>query len=131
MKKLRIAYAAVFVLLLLTEIYIALFVHDDFVRPYLGDVLVTILLCCLCRIVVPNGVRLLPLYVFLFATLVEVVQYLDVVELLGMQDNRLITTLVGATFSAMDLVCYAVGCLLFWGAEKAIVSLFCRSYCIT
>ena len=35
--------------LLGVEICIALFVHDNFIRPYLGDVLVTELLCCLCR----------------------------------------------------------------------------------
>ena len=48
-KKLRIIYAALFFAVLLTEIFIALFVKDNFVRPYVGDVLVTILLCCLCR----------------------------------------------------------------------------------
>ena len=121
MKKSRITYAAAFTLLLLTEIYIALFVHDDFVRPYLGDVLVTVLLCCLCRIVAPRGVRLLPLYVFMFAMLVEVVQYLDIVTWLGLQDNRWIATLVGTTFSSLDLVCYAVGCLLFGVAETIIL----------
>lgn len=73
-KKLRTTYAVIFGVLLLTEIIIALFVHDNFVRPYIGDVLVTVLLCCLCRIVIPKGVPLLPLYVFIFAALVETAQ---------------------------------------------------------
>ena len=45
MKKQRITYAAIFAVLLLIEIGIGLFVHDDFLRPYVGDVLVTVLLC--------------------------------------------------------------------------------------
>jgi len=123
MKKLRLTYAAIFCVLLLTEILIALFVHDYFIRPYFGDVLVTILLCCLCRILIPQGVAALPMYVFIFATLVEVSQYFQLVKLLGLENNRLLSTIMGTTYSTMDLVCYGAGCLLFWGAEAAIKAL--------
>ncbi len=117
MKKLRITYAILFGILLLTETLIALFVRDRFIRPYIGDVLVAVLLGCLCRILFPKGVKLLPLYVFLFAVAVEVAQYFDIVSLLGLADNRLLSTLVGRTFSHEDLFCYAVGCLLFWSCN--------------
>lgn len=120
MKKLRLTYASVFFILLLTEIYIGLFVHDSFVRPYIGDVLVTILLCCLLRIVIPTGVPALPIYVFVFAALVEIAQYFDLVKLLGLASSTFISTVIGRTFSSIDLICYAVGCLVFWAAEKAV-----------
>ena len=42
MKK-RLWYLGVFGLILAIEVCIALFVHDDFIRPYVGDVLVTVL----------------------------------------------------------------------------------------
>ncbi len=32
--KIRILYAVATLLLLLTEVFIALYVHDDFIRPY-------------------------------------------------------------------------------------------------
>ncbi len=38
-KQKRLAYLLAFVLLLVVEVCIALFVHDAFVRPYVGDVL--------------------------------------------------------------------------------------------
>lgn len=38
MKK-RLPYIIAFVILLVTEIYIGVFVHDKFIRPYVGDVL--------------------------------------------------------------------------------------------
>ena len=41
----RIGYAIATVILLLTEVLIALYVHDAFVRPYIGDVLVCLLVC--------------------------------------------------------------------------------------
>ena len=120
MKKLRIVYALIFAALLCVELCIGLFVHDGFVRPYVGDVLVTVLLCCLCRVVVPTGLAALPMYVFVFSALVEAAQYVDVVKLLGLEDNAVISTIVGRTFSWADLICYAVGCLSFWLVEKAV-----------
>ena len=62
-KKLRAAYLTAFLALLCIEILIGAFVHDAFVRPYVGDVLVVILIYCLIRIVKPTGIKLLLLYV--------------------------------------------------------------------
>ena len=121
MRKWRILYAIIFITLLCVELVIGLFVHDDFVRPYIGDVLVTVLLCCLCRIAVPKGVPALPAYVFLFAALVEAAQYIDVVKLLGWEDNAILSTLIGRTFSWADILCYGVGCVAFWAAEKRVI----------
>ena len=118
MKKLRITYAVIFGVLLITEVMIALFVHDDFVRPYIGDVLVTILLCAFCRILIPKGIPALPVFVFLFAAFVEFAQYLNLVKLLGLENNAFFSTILGTTFSWPDLICYAVGCCLFWAAER-------------
>ena len=106
----RILYTSIFCGLLAIEICIALFVNDAFVRPYVGDMLVTLLLCSLCRTVIPSKVRLLPLYVFIFAAIVEIGQYFDLVALLGLADNRFLSVLLGRTFSWLDLVCYATGC---------------------
>ena len=122
MKKRRIIYALIFGVLLCTEVCIGLFVHDDFVRPYIGDVLVTVLICCLCRIVLPKGVPALPVYVFIFAALVEAAQYVDVVKLLGWEGNAILSTVIGRTFSWPDILCYAIGCVIFWIVEKAAVS---------
>ena len=121
MKNKRIAYSAIFLLLLAVEVCIALFVNDSLVRPYVGDMLVTLLLCCLCRVIVPCKVRLLPVYVFIFAACVEIGQYFDLVALLGLADNRIISITLGRTFSWMDLVCYAVGCVAAFLLDQSII----------
>ena len=107
-------YLLAFFLLLLVEVCIALFVHDHFVRPYVGDVLVTVLLCCLCRAVFPRLAPALP--VFLFASAVESLQALHLTEMLGLEDTAL-GIILGATFDWKDILCYGLGCLLFAGAE--------------
>ena len=120
LNKPRLLYAGSFLLLLITEILIGLYVHDNFIRPYIGDVLVTVLLCCLCRTIVPTGIKALPIYVFVFAALVEFAQFFEIVRILGLEHNRLISTIIGTSFSPIDLICYAVGCLIFWAVVKAI-----------
>jgi hypothetical protein len=123
MKK-RLGYILSFTILLITEILIALFVRDDFIRPYGGDILVTVLICAAVRIVFPTGVRLLPVWVFLFAAAVEIGQYFDFVTLLGLGSIAFFRILLGSTFSPADLICYAVGCVLFWAGEKLITKSF-------
>ncbi len=117
----RKVYGIVFCLLLAVEVCIALFVRDRFIRPYGGDVLVTVLLCCLGRVLWPK-LRWLPGYVFLFAALVEVGQYFDLVGRIGLGEVRFFRILLGSTFSWGDLVCYLAGCVLFavgeWLAQK-------------
>ena len=106
--------------LLAVEVCIALFVHDAFVRPYVGDMLVTLLLCCMCRVALPDKIRLLPVFVFVFAACVEVGQYFDVVALLGLADNRLLSIALGRTFSWLDLICYVAGCMAAFGLDEII-----------
>lgn len=100
-------------MIFITEICIALFVSDNFIRPYVGDMLVTVLICCFARVLFPVKFKAMPVYVFLFSALVEIGQYFDFVKLLGYDDNLFISTLLGRTFSFADLVCYAIGCLVF------------------
>lgn len=112
MQKKRIGYLLATVLFFIVELLIALFVRDKFIRPYVGDMLVVVLIYTLLRIIFPERPRLLPLYVFIFSTIVELVQAINIVGLLGLQDNRFFRILIGTTFDIKDIVCYATGCIL-------------------
>ncbi len=115
--KRHLIYGGIFAAILVSEILIALFVRDAFIRPYGGDILVTILICAFVRIFFPRGIRLLPLYVFLFAAAVEALQYFDFVRLIGLADNPFFSVLLGRSFSWIDIVCYGIGCAVFALAE--------------
>ena len=98
--------------LLVIEIVIALYVHDSFVRPYVGDALVVIVLYCAVRAVFPYRFKLLLLWIFIFAVSVEVLQYFQLVQLLGLEQNRFLRILIGSTFDIKDIMCYGAGCIL-------------------
>ncbi|MCH5189926.1 MAG: DUF2809 domain-containing protein [Oscillospiraceae bacterium] len=110
--KLRIVYAFITVLLLAVEVMIALFVHDRFIRPYFGDMLVVVVIYTFVRIFIPEKHRLLPLFVFIFSAGVEVLQYFEIVQRLGLGGNIFLRTLLGSTFDPKDIACYAVGCVV-------------------
>ena len=116
--QLRVKYAIVFVLLLFVEVMIALYVHDTFVRPYVGDMLVVILVYSFTRIFIPERCRLLPLYVFLFAAGVEVLQYFKLIQVLGLENNRFLRVVLGSVFDIKDIVCYGVGSILLEVYER-------------
>ena len=111
MKK-RILYAVATLFLLLIEVIIALYVHDDFIRPYVGDVLVVIVIYTFIRIIVSEKCKLIPLFLFIFATGVELLQLANIVEILGVADNKFLKILIGSVFDIKDIVCYAVGCVI-------------------
>ena len=121
---LRIIYAAAFLILLITEILIALFVNDKIVRPYVGDILVTLLICCFIRIFIPNKLKTLPVFVFAFSVLVEFAQYINVVKLLGLLDIAFFRIIIGTSFSWIDIICYGAGCILFFVFEGLILKSF-------
>ncbi len=125
MKK-RLPYIIATVILLAVEIYIGMFVRDKFIRPYGGDILVTMLLCTLIRSAIgakrsvkQSGV--ICVLVFIFSVVVEITQYFRLDKFLGV-DGTLLGIIIGSGFSYIDIVCYAVGCLLFFAAEQIVLS---------
>ena len=81
---------------------------------------------CLVRTVWPEGIRLLPLYVFLFAAGVEGSQYFHLAAVLGADRMPFLGVLLGGTFDWADLVCYGVGCLLLWMWQKRGLERHCQ-----
>lgn len=112
MNKKRLGYLAATVAIFLIELLIALFVRDKFIRPYVGDMLVVVLLYTLVRVFLPEKPRLLSVYIFAFSMCVELLQGMHIVELLGLQDSRFFSILIGTTFDWKDIICYGVGCIL-------------------
>lgn len=121
----RVYYGIATLVLLLLEIVIALYVHDDFIRPYVGDIIVVVVIYTFVRVWLPKKVRFLPVYIFIFAVLVELLQYFRIVEVLGLEDNRFMRILIGSVFDIKDIVCYFIGCVLL-GVFELIVEIMRR-----
>lgn len=116
--KRRVVFAAVFAALLTAEVLIALFVHDSFVRPFLGDVLAVITVYALARAIFPKKPAALSAIVTAFAFAVELVQLTGLSSLFG--EGSFPAVLAGACFDPLDLLCYLVGGLVCAAADFAL-----------
>ncbi len=111
----RIYYWFGFTILMIIEIFIASYIKDDFIRPYLGDFLVVILIYCflmgISRISVFKGL----VTVLLFSFAVEFFQLINIVKVLQYQPPKTVMIILGSSFSVWDLLAYSLGvftCLL-------------------
>ncbi|MBB6215378.1 hypothetical protein HNQ80_001467 [Anaerosolibacter carboniphilus] len=116
--KINKKYLFTFLILLIIEIIIALFVNDTIIRPLVGDILVVILMYTFIRGFISKSIKLLPLYLFLFAAAVEMAQYFHIVDLLNLRDNKLISTIIGTTFDQKDILCYLIAAVILFIWEK-------------
>lgn len=101
-----------FLLIFVIEVIIALFVKDSIIRPYGGDVLVVILMYYFFKTFVKMSPLPLAIGVLFFAYAVEIGQYFNLVEVLNMQDNRIMRIVIGSSFSWGDMFCYTLGAII-------------------
>ncbi|WP_310605068.1 ribosomal maturation YjgA family protein [Anaerosporobacter sp.] len=108
----RLIYGICFFVLVFAEVMIALFVNDEWIRPYVGDVLVVIAIYTFVRIFIPHRCVALPMIILFFACLVEALQYINIVDKIGLGDVKFFRVLIGTVGDPKDIICYAVGCIL-------------------
>jgi Protein of unknown function (DUF2809) len=99
----------VFLVVLLIEIVIATFFHDRFVRFFLGDVLIVVLICYLIRSFCTVKLSLVIASTLIFAYLIEIAQYFNIASYLGGYNSLAVQLTVGTTFDWKDLIAYTIG----------------------
>ncbi|SEB76237.1 Protein of unknown function [Tenacibaculum sp. MAR_2009_124] len=109
-------YFLSFVILLLVEIGIAQL--SGFIRHTFGDFLVVILLYCLVKSFFKAASISIALGVLVFSFTIEFLQLTPILELVGLEENRMAKIIFGATFSIYDLIAYFLGVLLIIIVEK-------------
>lgn len=113
-------YFIAFLLLLITEVFIALYVKDAIIRPYGGDFLVVIMVYCFLRALL--NIKVLPAAIFtlLFAYVVEFGQKMNMLHWLGLEENRFARIVLGSAFEWGDMLAYTLGVLSVLLIEKAV-----------
>ena len=116
--RVSIFYCAIIVTFFIIEVLIALYVKDDFIRPYLGDTFVVILMYSFIRSFLNTPVFLTIIGVLLFSYGIEIMQYFKLVDLLGLGDYKLARIVIGTSFAWGDMVAYTAGAVIIWIAER-------------
>ena len=114
--KFSLTYFLLTIAIFLVEVLIATKLKDIFfVRAYLGDVIVVILIYTFIKsfLKIENNEKLI-LGILIFSFIVEFAQYFNIAEKLGFSEGSLMYIVIGNSFSWIDILCYAVGCLLLF-----------------
>src|SRR6478609_11767406 len=109
MFKFHSGYALLTVILFVTEVCIALFLHDNLIRPFGGDFLVVMLLYCFVRSFIKVSPGTAAIAVLLFSYIIETLQYFQMVKMLGLQGSKLARVVLGTSFAWEDILAYTLG----------------------
>lgn len=118
----RLPFVLITTSLLLLEIFIALCLkRHAFIRGSIGDVLATALVYFLVQTLLNGSPRGVAFSVFLFACVIEMLQYFNVPELVGLPSGHLLSIVMGRTFSPWDILMYGIGCLAALVVHRALL----------
>lgn len=117
----NLKYLLLAVALFLIEVLIATELKDFFfIRAYLGDVIVVMVLYYLVLAFIDLNKTKLIIGIFIFSSLVEFAQYFHFAEILGFRDNKMMMIVLGNSFSWIDILCYGAGCVILYLVEMTI-----------
>lgn len=118
MKK-RIIYLILFSIIFIIECLIAIFLKQGFIRENVGDILVVPCIYTLLRVVFPQKIKYLALYVLILAIIVEILQLLNITKILS-NNNKILSIALGGTFDVKDIICYIIGFVLIIVVSKVM-----------
>jgi len=116
-QKRGVGWLAIGVIILVIEIYIAIFIKGGFIRHYIGDVLATAMLYAFGRAIFRVAPINLAIFVFVISLFIEALQYLKILEILSVKSS-ILRIIFGGTFDWTDIICYLAGCILAYMFEN-------------
>ncbi|WP_272023494.1 DUF2809 domain-containing protein [Olleya namhaensis] len=110
------------VILLITEIAIAYFLKDGFVRYTVGDFLASILVYCAIRSCCSTKAVRVALTALIISFTVEFAQLFNLLDLLYLRANKIASIILGSHFSIEDLIAYAFGIITIYFIDITYIS---------
>jgi len=108
--------------LLVIEVSIATFLSAGFIRSTLGDFLVVILIYCFIKSMFDWKPINVAIGVLIFAYVIELLQFFQVLKILNLQDHKILATILGSTFQISDLIAYTLGTITILILEQKIIN---------
>lgn len=110
--KIKLDYFMLSLVLLLIEVFIALYVKDRIIRPFVGDFLAVIFLYYLLASFLAISPLKISLIVLSISYLIEWLQYIHFIELIGWEDRKLLKIILGSSFDWGDILAYTLGVVM-------------------
>lgn len=102
-------YFIIALVLFVIELLIVMYAHDQIIRPYFGDFLFVIFIYCSIKSLFDTSYLKTAIGVLIFSFLLEILQYFNFVNLIGLGHSELARTVIGTSFEWIDLIAYTLG----------------------
>ncbi|MDP3393057.1 DUF2809 domain-containing protein [Sediminibacterium sp.] len=107
--KFNLPYFIIALVLFVIELLIVKYAHDQIIRPYLGDTLFVIFIYCSIKSFFDTAYLKTAIGVLIFSFTLEILQYFNIVNLLGLGHSVIARTVIGTSFEWIDLIAYTLG----------------------
>lgn len=114
-------YFTFFLIILLIEVFIALYIKDRYIRPYFGDVLVVILIYTFIKSFTKISNKNAIIIVITFSFSIEISQAFHLIEILGLERYQIAHWVLGSSFNYRDFIAYLVGILIIMFFEQLVL----------
>jgi hypothetical protein len=101
-----------FAILFAMVVIIAIFFQDDWIRPLLGDVLIVMVIAYFIHAFIAVPLRAIAIGTLIFAYSIELLQFFNLIDILGWRNSQLAHLTIGSTFDWRDLVAYTIGIVI-------------------
>jgi len=107
-------------IIFIVEVIIALYINDKIIRPFVGDILVVIFIYYLIKAFLNIKPIYIAIFTLIFSFVVEILQYFNFVNMIGLGHNKAARIIIGTSFSWIDLLCYLIGFLCLFLLDKKL-----------
>jgi hypothetical protein len=121
MLKIKFKYLTIALVLFAIECGIAILVHDRFIRPYVGDYLVVIMLFYFLRAFANITPLRAALMVLLCSYCIEFLQCFNFIHYIGLENHKWAKIILGNSFEWLDLLTYTLG-----AATALLITTYCE-----
>ncbi len=108
-------------LFILCVLIVILFSSNPFIRGFLGDAVIVMLLYSSAKSVRDFDSIWLCVGIIIFAYLIEISQYFKIITLLGFEENLFTRIIFGSVFDPLDLLAYTIGGIMIYILDINII----------
>ncbi|PJZ56958.1 DUF2809 domain-containing protein [Leptospira barantonii] len=126
MKRRLIYIGLVLFFLGLCFLILQFFGFNRFIRGFIGDVVVVMLLYVFFKSIADFDPVKLSIFIIVFSFSVEVFQYFKMLRLFGFEETRSTKIIFGSVFDWMDLLAYLIGVFLIFYFDTLVIHKFLK-----
>lgn len=121
MKKRLVYFLLTILCFAICVLIVNLFGNKHFIRGFIGDVVVTILIYCFIKIFIDINPLKLCILILIFSYTVEFLQYLRFIDYIGLGESSIAKMIIGTTFDLRDLIAYTIGILIAYLLDTMLI----------